>query len=72
MNMSGQLWPRQYTPSNRVTLATSSVAPVSQRANWSSCRISGVTLSPTSSSIALMRPSSVSRPVAITSPRAWP
>jgi hypothetical protein len=65
MNISGQLGAPVHAQ-QQVMLATSSVAPVSQRANWSAAHQRRDVVA----DLVEHRVGSVSRPVAITSPRA--
>ncbi len=72
MNMSPGFCPCQNVPRMKVARARTRMITASQRLNCSICRSSGVDSACTCCSMAPMRPSSVSAPVATTSPLAWP
>ncbi len=72
MNISPGGWPRQSVPSTKVPATISRMTAASQRPKRSICRSKGVDMACTWVSIRLIRPSSVSAPVATTRPLAWP
>ncbi len=72
VNISAGLSPRHTTPSTKVTADARRMTAASHRPKRPICSSNGVAARSTPDSRVLMRPSSVSEPVAITTPSPWP